>query len=224
MKKEVKKPSSVPVWGFAAVWLLWCLAAPMYKLWHLALCAVLSVAAAVVLRRFFPGKTVVIEVPEAAPDTGDAALDQVILQGRAYLKQIRAVNAAIPDPKISAQLDELEQLTGKIFAAVQQDPKKLTQIRQFLSYYLPTTLTLLEKYANLQGQQAGANISGAMEQIAGMLDKILVAFRRQLDALYAADVMDITAEIQVMEQMLQSNGLTEHKDFERVTGRSRNDG
>ena len=52
-----------------------------------------------------------------------------------------------------------------------------------------------------------------MAQIDQLLDKILVAFRRQLDTLFEADVMDITAEIRVMEQMLQSSGLTEKQDF-----------
>ena len=34
MKKEVKKPSTAPIWGFGGMWVLWCLFAPLYRLWH----------------------------------------------------------------------------------------------------------------------------------------------------------------------------------------------
>jgi hypothetical protein len=217
MKKEVKKPSAAPIWAFSIVWVAWSLFAPMYRLWHFLLCLVLSAAAAVVCSRLFPPKIVVVEVPDPAPDTGNAALDQVLLRGREQLAKIEAVNEAIPDEKISAQLDELASLTREIFREVQEAPEKLPQIRRFMDYYLPTTLSLLEKYEKFYTRRiSGDNSQTAMEQIAGLLDKILVAFRHQLDTLFAADVMDITAEIQVMEQMLKTSGLTDQKDFETL--------
>ena len=40
--RETKKRSAIPVWGFGAVWLVWCLFGPMYRPWHLVLCAALS--------------------------------------------------------------------------------------------------------------------------------------------------------------------------------------
>ena len=46
-----------------------------------------------------------------------------------------------------------------------------------------------------------------------MLDKVIVAFQKQLDSLFESDVVDITADIQVMEQMMASQGLTDKKDF-----------
>ena len=50
-------------------------------------------------------------------------------------------------------------------------------------------------------------------QIEDMLDKVAVAFRKQLDGLFAADVVDITADIAVMEQMMAAQGLTDQQDF-----------
>ena len=52
-----------------------------------------------------------------------------------------------------------------------------------------------------------------MQKIEDLLDKVIVAFQRQLDALFESDVVDITADIRVMEQMMASEGLTEKKDF-----------
>ena len=52
-----------------------------------------------------------------------------------------------------------------------------------------------------------------MGRIAGMLYTIREAFTRQLDSLFAQDVVDINAEITVMEQMMQAQGLRDPKDF-----------
>ncbi len=209
--QEVKKPSAIPIWGFGAVWLLWCLFGPMRRLSDLLLCAGVSLLAYGLLR--IKCKPEVIRV-ETVPDTGDAQLDETIRKGRESLKKIRALNDAIPDKKLSSRLDELESLTGKIFAEVEADPKKLPQIRRFMNYYLPTTLTLLERYARLQrAAGAGENIGQAMAKIEQMIDTVVVAFRKQLDALFASEVMDITADVAVMEQMMASQGLTDKQDF-----------
>ena len=43
MKKVIKRPSAIPLYGAAAVWLVWCLLLPLYRLWHFAaLIAVLT--------------------------------------------------------------------------------------------------------------------------------------------------------------------------------------
>ena len=83
-----------------------------------------------------------------------------------------------------------------------------------MSYYLPTTIKLLEQYVVLQNQgMRMGNIDDGMKRIEDMLDKVIVAFQKQLDSLFEADVVDITADIQVMEQMMASQGLTDRKDF-----------
>ena len=97
---------------------------------------------------------------------------------------------------------------------VRKNPKKLSQIRQFLNYYLPTTIKLMEQYVTLQNQSLKTeNITEGMQKIEDLLDKVIIAFQRQLDALFEADVVDITADIRVMEQMMASEGLTNKKDF-----------
>ena len=97
---------------------------------------------------------------------------------------------------------------------MRQHPEKLSQIRQFLNYYLPTTIKLMEQYVTLQNQSVKTeNITEGMQKIEDLLDKVIVAFQRQLDALFESDVVDITADIRVMEQMMASEGLTNKKDF-----------
>lgn len=151
---------------------------------------------------------------EETPSTGNPELDAVIRQGRQSVKRIQEINDDIPDYKISAQLKQIEILTASVIDQVEKKEDKLKQVRQFMNYYLPTTIKLLEQYVQLQNVGLkGENITAAMTQIEEMLDKVIVAFQKQLDSLFERDVVDITADIQVMEQMMASQGLTDQKDF-----------
>ena len=214
MMQSVRKPSVVPIYTIAAVWLVYTLATGLHRLLDVVICAALSVGGYVLMRVFFPGTTVQVEVPEPEPDTGDQELDEVIRQGRASIAAIRRLNEQIPDEDISKNLSALEDLTRKIFARLEADKQHVPRCRQFLNYYLPTTIELLERYVTLQNQELDSgDIREAMGRIAGMLYTIREAFTRQLDSLFAQDVVDINAEITVMEQMLQAQGLRDTKDF-----------
>lgn len=142
--------------------------------------------------------------------TGNPELDEVLKKGSDSITRIRELNDAIPDYKVSAQIKQIEILTDKIFAHVKVHPENLRQIRQFLNYYLPTTIKLLEQYTELQDQGVRVGkIDEGMSKIEDMLDKVALAFQKQLESLFESTVVDITADIQVMENMMASEGLTE---------------
>ena len=152
--------------------------------------------------------------PKVEPTTGNPELDAIVREGRHSVKRIQELNDEIPDFKISAQLKQIEILTAAIIDQVEKKEDKLRQVKQFNSYYLPTTIRLLEQYVQLQNVGLKSeNITTGMQQIEDMLDKIIVAFQKQLDDLFERDVIDITADIQVMEQMMASQGLTEDHEF-----------
>ena len=124
------------------------------------------------------------------------------------VSEMRRLNDSIEDAKISRQIDHMERVTQKIFAHVAENPKKLPQIRRFLNYYLPTTLKLLNAYDRMDDAGvAGANIDGTMGKIEAMLDTVVLAYDKQLDALFADEALDISTDITVMEQMLSQEGL-----------------
>ena len=144
-----------------------------------------------------------------AQSTGDPQLDALILERDRALSEMRRLNDSIEDAAISAQIDHMEETTQKIIAHVVQHPGKLPQIRRFLNYYLPTTLKLLNAYDRMDAAGvSGTNIDGTMGKIEAMMSTVVQAFDRQLDALFADEAMDISADITVMEQLLAQEGLT----------------
>lgn len=125
------------------------------------------------------------------------------------LGEIKAVNDAIANEKMSQQIDRIGVITSKILDYQKSHPAKASQLRTFLSYYLPATLRILRAYAQLESQGVdGENIRSAMERIENMMSKVVEGFEKQLDQLFQGDVLDLTADVQVLEQMLAKDGLS----------------
>lgn len=206
MAKLIKK-SPAPLYLAAAVWILWAIFAPMYAWWHFVLVAVCSVAAWLLGRKLFPDRVLIVPDPEPEPEPQEP-VDPLLQERQRAISELRRLNDNIADEKISAQIAHMEEVTGKIFDLVAQDRTKLSQIRRFLNYYLPTTLKLLNAYDRMdQAGVEGANIDGTMGRIEAMLDQICTAFDKQLDALFANEALDISTDITVLEQMLAREGL-----------------
>ena len=150
------------------------------------------------------------EVPEEPKTTGNPELDKMIEDGRKAIAEMKRLDDNIADPTISAQIVRLQELSGKIFAQVEQNPEKLPQIRKFMNYYLPTTLKILNAYDRM-GEQgvAGENISSTMHKVEGMMATIITAFEKQLDNLFGAEAMDISTDMVVLENMMAREGLSD---------------
>ena len=131
------------------------------------------------------------------------------------LRDIRLANDRIADPVLSAKIDRLEEITAKIFRAVEEDPGKKGRIDRFLTYYLPTTQKLLDAYAEFENAGVeGENLRQAKGRIESTMDSIVQGFEHQLDQLYQADALDVDSDIRVMEQMLRRDTASAKRDFD----------
>ncbi|MGX8702283.1 5-bromo-4-chloroindolyl phosphate hydrolysis family protein [Caproiciproducens sp.] len=142
-------------------------------------------------------------------DPKEAELAAAREEGNGYLRQIRAVNDALPGEVISGKLDRLENVTARIFECVRKHPEKLPDIRRLIRYYMPTTLKLVKSYEEFETQPVqGENITKAKEEIERALDTVNQAFENLLDTLFADDALDVSADISTLETMLKQEGLT----------------
>lgn len=211
--REIRKKSSVPIWGLAAVWLLYCLFFPLYQFWNFAVLIILGAGTWAGLSVLFPGKTEYVKEPEKPVSTGNAEVDALLEEGRKAAGEMDRLRNSIRDTDVCRKIWELTEVVGKIFKALQDDPKKLRQVRRFADFYLPTTLKLLNAYDRMSGVgEAGENIAGTLQRIDAILDTTLAGYRKQLDALFADQALDIETDIVVLEDMLKKEGLS-GKDF-----------
>ena len=207
MKKIVHR-SAIPLYAVAVTWLLYALLFPLYKLPHFLLAAAAGAVVGIVARLFC--RDTVEEVPEEPKTTGNPELDKMIEDGKKAIAEMKRLDDNIADPTISAQIVRLQQLAGKIFAQVEQNPEKLPQIRKFMNYYLPTTLKILNAYDRMgELGVAGENITSTMHKVENMMATIITAFEKQLDNLFGAEAMDISTDMVVLENMMAREGLTD---------------
>jgi hypothetical protein len=152
-------------------------------------------------------------MPVAAPPvekTGNNEVDTLLDKGQMAIQQIREENLKIPDELLTEKLAQLEILCGEIFRTVHDKPEKAPQIRKFMEYYLPTTLKIVTTYRILSERGVGGReIIDARQRIDDALGTVIKGCQKLLSKLYQDDVLDITTDIDVLEQMLKRDGLTE---------------
>lgn len=145
------------------------------------------------------------ENPDLSPE-----VKKVIEQGDEFVRKIRECNDAIPGEEISAKISRIEMLVDRIFDRVEQNPETVNDIRKLMEYYLPTTVKLLEAYAQMDMQPVGGeNIQTAKREIEATLDTLNMAFEKLLDDLFQDTAWDVSSDISVLHTMLAQEGLTD---------------
>ena len=156
------------------------------------------------------------EMRRTSKDSDDAPVEAADEKSEnlymAIILELREINSSISDISISEKIDRIESVTAKIFRIVEENPEKLPEIRRFMNYYLPTTLKLLRSYATLEKQGVkGENITTTKANIERILDTLATGFEQQLDQLFKSDALDIAADINVLENLMQQDGLTKEQ-------------
>ena len=194
--------------------LLYAFFLPLYQWYHFLAFAIAVLAVFGLSSLIFRGKWVLEPLPQKPQEppvkksSGNAEVDQVVQEGTDYLRRLRKADENIEDEEISDAIVRMEEISFRIFAYVCDHPKKVGQIRKFMNYYLPTTLKLLESYDRMSRQDVeGENITQSMEEIERIMHTIVLAFEKQLDALFQDEAMDISTDITVLEGMLAQEGI-----------------
>ena len=125
------------------------------------------------------------------------------------LDTLHALNEALPDPQLSAAMTRMEKAGRSIVETVEANPAKAKQVRRFANYYLPDAVNVLQQYAKLAKQGVrGENAAAIRAEVEHNAASIATAFENQLDALYAAESMDLSADLTVLQNMLKGQGLS----------------
>ena len=203
--EEIRRRPVLPFYLAALVWPVAGLLLPLYQLWALALTIVCSAAVGLVAARLCPARIVRREVPYT---TGSEDADAMIAGITADLDRLRALNLDIPDKDLSALMDRMEKAGRGIVSELQHDPDKAKQVDRFARYYLPEARKILAAYARMEDVDGknGGQIKREVLDTAGTIAK---AFENQLDALYGAEALDLSTDIDVLETILKSQNLAE---------------
>ena len=203
---RTRKPSVLPYYAAALVFVVLCAVLPVYRLWALAAALVAAAAAFLAAKKVCPPRVVETEVPF---HTGVEDVDAMLNGIAANLDALHKLNDAIPDAELSRQLDRMEKAGRGIVQAVEQKPDKARTVDRFARYYLPEVVKIMSAYAQMEkGGITGENAAQILSEVRRNAGTMATAFENQLDALYSAEAMDISTDIEVLENIMRGQNLT----------------
>ena len=142
------------------------------------------------------------EAQKAPKKSYGPEVDPIVEEGNKALSEMGRLYMSIKDPEVRVKINEIMRVTD------------IPKIKKFMTYYLPTTIKLLNAYDRMDSQGIeGENIDKTMKNINEMLDAAIAAYKKQLDSLFANQALDIETDIAVMNAMLDREGLSDKKDF-----------
>ncbi|MDR0858106.1 MAG: 5-bromo-4-chloroindolyl phosphate hydrolysis family protein [Oscillospiraceae bacterium] len=210
-QKRVKSP--VPLYLALVPVVCWGLFGKLYRLQDFIILALVTFAVYWIAGKIFRGKLfeAPLKIPEAKPEpaktTGDPELDALLKEGEVAIAEMSLLRKSIADLTVQDKVQRIIEVSGKILATAADDKRDIPRARKFLRYYLPTTLKLLHAYDRMSGISSGDNTVNTTQKIEDMLDDLISAYNKQLDAMFGDEALDIDSDIKVMDAMLRKENL-----------------
>jgi 5-bromo-4-chloroindolyl phosphate hydrolysis protein len=115
---------------------------------------------------------------------------------------------SINNPLVREKIGRIVDVIKHIFTNFEKDPKDIKQAKQFLSYYLDTSIKIVKKYRDLSAQNVRSpEIAATLSKAELMLDSIEKAFEKQHARLLRDDAMDLDTEIETLEKTFNAEDL-----------------
>ena len=174
--------------------------------WPLLLCATLAVGLYLALdlllrpRRRIGG----IDVEELK---GGEELRQLLDEAREDLDTIRSAAAEIQELAVRRDAETLCQTGTRMISYLEEHPEKIPLARRFFTYYLDTAAALLSRCRELQKTGLRTpEVTEILERTAKALPVLLDAFERQFAHLMEGELLDLEADIALLESTLKMEG------------------
>ena len=139
---------------------------------------------------------------EAQMSPEDAAVYQA---ARKDLTELRVLNARLKESDVRTESNEICTVMEKILTALKEDPARIASAQMFLQYYLPTQKNILTKYHQISS--SGVSHDDLKEKVMNHLADIKTATDKQLLNVFEDDMLDISAEMELMSTSIKQDGL-----------------
>lgn len=216
-KPEYKlKHSPVPLWmgiaAAAAAFLFLRIPAMVIR----AVVAVLvGTGSSYILGLFFPPKLIKTETKYIAPTSGVAEVDKTIKDAEGLLDSIIRSNTQIKpiNGTLSKHCASCIDTSRKIMEYAAANPGKYNSMHRFFTYYLPMLDKLTKNYLLLENHSAnGRSPSETKQEIENAVTKLDSEFSSLLDKLFDDTILDISTDINVLENVINDgNNINEKK-------------
>jgi len=204
---------SSPVWGllglsacvvlyFVARKFLPALSTALLWIFGIAAALIVALVAVVVFAAFHKPK----KTPEQEQNEAQAA---VLKTARASLMELRTASMRVRNQQVQGSAQRICATLDQILKVLKEQPEDISKARRFLHQSLPMLSGILQKYSRLE--QSGVPADEVTERTTVCLRDLETAAQKQYENLFANDMIDITADMEVLTQLCRQNGLLEEE-------------
>ncbi len=171
--------------------------------WNLIVCILLSVGAYVGLYLLLkPSRKIAGVYLDSLPDGEE--IRKMLEEAADDIKTLKESSRKIADPAVRKEAEALFATGSQILRYLMKNPEKLSQARRFFTYYLEMAVKLTNRYIELQatGLHTG-EVTGVLRKTAGALPVLNRAFEKQFTHLMQGELLDVEADIGLLNSMLE---------------------
>jgi len=135
-------------------------------------------------------------------------LKSIVRNGKEQVKRIEDVALKIMKHNVRVDILEICTTANDIFDDFVKDPKDIKVARRFTLYYLDTTERIVTKYQQLSNAPyLSDDAKSTLKNVENTLGMIKDTFRKQLKKLTENDVLDLDAEVKVLQNTIKQEGI-----------------
>lgn len=201
-----------PAYFVGVAWIVYSLFFPIYLMSHVLIASAVSLVVYFAARLLLPTRTIIVPITQKG--FIDAHCEAVIEAGNGYLDKLSKYNGMIPDSALMSQICEITDISRQMLVYTAKNPSLTIEMSNFIDYYYPTTLKLLDTYCDMNSQEIkSGSVNDIMGKISSVMSAVVAGFKKQLDKMYENKALDVKTDISVLKNVLDSEGLGETFSF-----------
>ena len=149
--------------------------------------------------------------------------DDLLAQGREMLALLKTESEGIKDEQVREKADTLCEMLAQQLDAAKENPRRLSGMRKMITYYLQVAVKVLAFWHSAEELVLDEDkLAEAHTSAVNGLEMVVDAFRKKLNNMHDAEMMDISAELTALDQMLKREGLKDPR-LKLTLGEIKND-
>lgn len=138
-------------------------------------------------------------------DESGSAFANAVEECYKKIKEIRAYKQRIKKPSVVASVEELCIAAESMLEEYKKNP---VESKSSIGYYLDSTSRILKKYIELLDMRINTpEIENMIEKSENIIHSVNLAFRQNIENQLGNEIVDLDAEISVLEKTLKTEGL-----------------
>ncbi|MBR5913500.1 MAG: 5-bromo-4-chloroindolyl phosphate hydrolysis family protein [Selenomonadaceae bacterium] len=129
----------------------------------------------------------------------------------ADFKYIEESRKKISDRELSSQIEKMQRVAGNLISNLEKHPERISLAYKFIDYYQDRAVKIIQQYQELEATGLSTDrVLDLKDKMKLMLSSLDAAYEEQFEHVLNDQIISADAELTVMEQQLDAEGIKRH--------------